>query len=348
MAGGTYEVLFIRFSSLGDVLLTTPAVKAVKRSRPESRVTFLTKAAFAPLLRGNPAVDRTVTLPENPKGLADLVRLCRNLGEYDLVVDLHANLRSRVACLALRAKRIVRYRKGSLQRRLWSMGFCRGSMATGEKHVVERYLEALFPLGIRAELSAPEMWVSEEEEAACREKLAGLGLPPERDYAVLVPGARWPKKRWSPIGFIGVGRWLRDVRKTVVVLAGDRGDRELCAEIGRGVGEECFDLSGQTELRELGALLKGAVIAVGNDSGPGHMAAAVGTPVLTLFGPTSESFGFRPLGENAHVLSHDVGCRPCSVHGGSRCPQERRVCLDDIEAGEAIEAMQVILPGIRK
>ena len=345
MSGGTYQVLFIRFSSLGDVLLATPAVRGLKESRPESRVTFLTKGVFAPLLEGNPSIDRVVRLEDADDGghLPGLIRLCRSLGTFDVVVDLHGNLRSRVACGSISSSRVLRYSKGAVRRRLSTLGWKRAGGAGPERHVIQRYLEALGPLGVDQEPRRPEIHLRPEEVERMANLLRRRGLRDPSRYAVVIPGARWPNKRWTVEGFAAVVRWLSDEMRMDTVLAGDGKEREWSSGVAEAAGEGAVQLTGETNLRELAALLKGARVAVGNDSGPGHIAAAVGTPLVTLFGPTSEAFGFRPFGIRSRVVSHDISCRPCSLHGGRSCPRGNRVCLDEIGADEVIEAMRDVM-----
>jgi heptosyltransferase-2 len=345
MSGGTYQALFIRFSSLGDVLLATPAVRGLKEAMPGSRITFLTKSVFAPLLEENPDIHRIVRLEDADDGgrLPGLIRLCRGLGKFHVVVDLHGNLRSRVACGSVSAQRILRYSKGALRRRLWARGWMRPEPSRPELHVIRRYMEALSPLGVDPEPTRPEIHLRREEEDAAAALLRKHGLPLSSPYGVLIPGARWPNKRWTVEGFAAIGRWLRDEMGAKPVLAGDAGERERCDAVANAMGGGALQLAGETDLRQLAALLKGALVAVGNDSGPGHIAAAVGTPLVALFGPTSEIFGFRPYGRRSRVVSHDLSCRPCSVHGGESCRRGTRVCLDEIDAAEVIEAMRDVM-----
>jgi len=316
----------------------------LKKAIPEVRITYLTKSVYAPVLEGNPSIEAIAGLKRKPRGgdLTALLRLSRELGAFDVVVDLHATLRSRLACAAVRSERTLRYDKDTLLRRFWIMGWKRGVMQAERRHMVERYLEAVRPLGVDPGDLVPEVHLREDEveDAACF--LRGQGVKDPGRFAVLVPGARWPNKRWTAEGFAGVGKWLGGEAGMEVVLAGDGGDREWAEEIAGRMGGKCVSLAGQTGLRQLAAVLKQARIVVGNDSGPGHLATAVGTPVVVLFGPTSEAFGFGPLGERTRVVSHSLDCRPCSLHGGRKCPRGKRSCLDDIEPEEVIRAVREV------
>jgi heptosyltransferase-2 len=204
-------------------------------------------------------------------------------------------------------------------------------------------MEAIAPLGVDPEPARPEIHLRPDEEEAAAVLLRKRGLPLSSPYGVLIPGARWPNKRWTVEGFAAVGRWLRDEMGTEPVLAGGAGERERCDAVAEAMGGGALRLAGETDLRQLAALLKGARVAVGNDSGPGHVATAVGTPLVALFGPTSEIFGFRPFGSRSRAVSHDVSCRPCSVHGGVSCHRGARVCLDEIGPDEVIGAMRDVM-----
>ena len=338
------KALFLRFSSLGDVILTLPAVRCFKAAFPRARVTYLSKSVFAPLFAGNPDIDRFVGLEGLPGegSLSGLVRFCRR-ERYDLVVDLHRNLRGRLASLFTPAPVKLAVRKGSLERRLWAMGWMRGRMGSPKKHVVERYLDTLDPLVIGRGDSIPRITVTGEDRGRAEALLRAQGVREPAKTAVILPGARWPNKCWSVTGFAALGRWLRSELDLEVVLAGDEWDREQVEKVKRNLSFEAADLCGRTGLRDLAGLLSLARVVVGNDSGPGHLAAAVGAPVVAIFGPTSEAFGFAPRGERVRVVSRELDCRPCSVHGGRRCPRGRRSCLDDIAPGAVMEAVKEVI-----
>ena len=136
---------------------------------------------------------------------------------------------------------------------------------------------------------------------------------------------------------------LRDVEALEPVIAGDASDREAAEAVRALVPGGALLLAGGTGLMELAALLKIARVVIANDSGPAHLAAAVGSPVVALFGPTHEAFGFAPRGEWVRVISHPLPCRPCTVHGGLRCPGRRRACLDDIAPEEVLMAARELL-----
>lgn len=337
------RAVIVRFSSLGDVVLTLPAARSLKAAFPDAEIVYLTKAAYRPLLEGQPGVDRVVTLEEAGPGHKALRTLCRGLGRFDLALDLHRTLRSRSCLNALNAARRYCYRKDALLRRLWAAGWMRERMAGAQPHVIDRYLEPLRRFGVAPAHTVPEVAVAPAQLAAVRELLTAAGVRDPDRVAVVVPGARWPNKRWSPASFAAVAAGLRDAESLEPVIAGDASDREAAEAVRALIPGGAPLLAGRTNLVELAALLKLARVVIANDSGPAHLAAAVGSPVIALFGPTHEAFGFAPRGERVMVISRALACRPCTVHGGLRCRRGRRACLDDIAPTEVLAAARDLL-----
>jgi len=337
------RAIVIRFSSFGDVVLTLPVARNLKTAFPAAEIVYLTKSAYRPLLEGQPGIDRVTTLEEAGPGLPALSRHCRGLGHFDLALDLHSTLRSRACLLALRADRSLSYRKDALLRRLWAAGWMRARMQDARLHMMDRYLEPLRRFGITPVHSVPELLVAPGELLAVRELLTAAGVRDPTRTAVVVPGALWPNKRWSPAAFAAVAAGLRDAEGLEPVIAGDAADQETAAGVRALVPGGAVVLAGRTGLTGLAALLKNACVVIANDSGPAHLAAAVGSRVVAIFGPTHEAFGFAPRGARVRTISHDLVCRPCTVHGGVRCPRGRRVCLDDITPDEVLAAAREML-----
>ncbi|MHB8836634.1 MAG: glycosyltransferase family 9 protein [Candidatus Methylomirabilia bacterium] len=337
------RAVIVRFSSLGDVVLTLPVASSLKAAFPAAEILYLTKAAYRPLLEGQPGVDRVVTLEEAGPGLKGLRRLCRGLGRFDLALDLHRTLRSRSCLGALNADHRFSYRKDALLRRLWAAGWMRGRMEGAQPHVIDRYLQPLRRFGVTPAVTVPELLVSAGRLSAVREVVVAAGVRDPGRVAVVVPGARWPNKRWSPSSFAAVADGLRQTEGLEPVIAGDASDQEAAEAVRALIPGGAPLLAGRTSLPELAALLKIARVVVANDSGPAHLAAAVGAPVVVLFGPTHEAFGFVPRGERVRVISRALACRPCTVHGGLRCPNKRRACLDEIAPQEVLSGARELL-----
>jgi heptosyltransferase II len=330
------KVLLIRLSSLGDVILATAAVEALQAEVPGAEVDVLTKPSFREVFRGHGGVRRTLPWEEGRLGaLAKAIRA----GQYEWIVDLHANLRTRVLRLLVPGSRWSVYRKGALRRRLGVLA--RRPALLGDRHVLDRYRDALLPLGLSAVEPQPRLCPGEPERAAVDERLRRAGWDGRCRVVALGPGARWPTKAWPAEHWVELLRGLTS-EGAFPALVGGVEDRDLPRLLGRaGVPGASFVGSG---ILESAAVLARSAVLVTNDSAPLHMAVAVGTPVVALFGPTVRGFGFSPRGPRDVVLERDLPCRPCSLHGGERCPRGDHRCLREIAPAEVLQALGEVAP----
>lgn len=329
------KILVIRLSSLGDVVLATPALRALHQRFPKAEIHVATRTEYAPLVFPSPWVNRVQTLDrKEEKGFVAYLKGIRQ-EEYDLVVDLHATLRSRMIAQASGAGMILRYRKAVLGRR--TLVAFKAKKAFQAKQVVDRYLECLSPLGIEKPSRQPEVVLDSKEKAFGREFLGKSG-----PFIALVPGAKHATKRWLKDGFVEVGKRLWQEDKVGIVVLGSDEEKGLVREVVRGIGEGAKEACG-LGLRQMASVLGSCKVVLTNDSGPMHLATAVGTPVAALFGPTVEDFGFFPLGERNIVLERHLSCRPCSLHGTEECPEGHFKCMREITAGEVLGAVRGVL-----
>jgi ADP-heptose:LPS heptosyltransferase len=308
------RILLVRFSSLGDVVLTTPLVRALRRAFPSAEITFVTKRRYAALLGGNPAIDRIEAL-EAGESLRSLAGRLRGR-PFDHGLDLQGSLRS----LALR--RAVRGRwtgYGKRRGRRWRLLLAGGHAQPDDVPVAERYFGAAAHLGIRPDGEPAEVFPS----APAREAAAALG---PAGFVALAPGARHHTKRWPPGHWRALAERLAE-RGLAVVGVGDAAERELLC--GGPIGEAYG-----APLDVTAALLARALVVVANDSGLMHLATAVRRPVVALFGPTVRALGFSPYRAEAVVLERAMRCRPCSATGGPFCPLLHHRCLRDITPAE--------------
>ena len=325
------RILVIRLSSLGDIVLTLPALKALKTRFPGARVDVLVKARYRDLLQGHPHVDGLFVLREG-EGIRALAGRLRERS-HDIVVDLHANLRSRLLCLLLSAGTTLRISKRPLRRRLMVLLHRRFKRPV---HTADLYLQTLRPLGIEARREVPRLTVPPEEQQEAQRFLEDHGLAGRRTLVGLHPGARWPGKRWPAKRFVEAGqRLIEQGRKSVVVFGGE-GEEALAEEVARGIGPQAVAAAGLS-LRPLTALIARCGLFITNDSGPMHLAGALGVPAVAIFGPTHPVLGFWPLGERDVFLTADLKCSPCSLHGDRRCPRDW-LCLREVTVDRVVQA----------
>jgi lipopolysaccharide heptosyltransferase II len=325
-------ILLVRFSSIGDILLTTPLVRALARRHPEAKLVYVTKRAMAPLVADNPHLADVVTLePDEP--VRHLARRLRDLRPTH-GLDLHGSLRSAALRLLVRC-RWAGYRKRKLARTLL-ISTKLDAYRAPSLPVAERYFEAARRLDARPDGAPPELFLGRGATERVAGWLAARGLA-DASLAALAPGAahatkRWPMAHWSALA----GR-LRAMGFEPVIVGGpdDRGlAQQLVAE---GTGASA---AGEFSLQETGALLARARVVVSGDTGVMHMATAVGAPVVALFGPTVEQFGFFPYRAPATVLQRALDCRPCSATGTATCPLGHHRCLVDIAPADVVAAVE--------
>ncbi|MDR2503868.1 MAG: glycosyltransferase family 9 protein [Deltaproteobacteria bacterium] len=326
--------LVFRLSSLGDVLLTSGPMLYWHKERGW-RFTVLTGRPFAPLFAHNPAVAEVIGLGAGELRTAHLLPFLRALAlerQGQGLLDLHGTLRSRMLSFFWRGP-VRRYPKLALERRLFLR--CRSAPLARRLRacsVTQRYVMTAQAQAPPAGLLLPQIFLTPEEKEAARARLRAAGCPGPRRPIALHPYAAharkaWPQEYWARLAAILEARgrpWF----------AVGRGDTPFARDER--------DFSNRTDLRELCALLAEADVLVSGDSGPVHLAEAVGTPALALFGPTAAEWGFFPAGAKSAVLEKPLPCRPCSLHGAARC-KLNGLCLSSISPEEAAARLEDML-----
>ena len=227
----------------------------------------------------------------------------------------------------MRADRKLAYRKDALLRRLWAAGWMRGRMAAGAAARGRPLPRAAAPARRRAGARGRPSCASTPRAVAPRpaQLLAAAGVRDPDAHRGRRPRRALAEQALAGGGVRrGRGRRCARGRALEPVIVGDAADREAAEAVRALIPGGAALAGGRHGSAALAALLKRARVVVANDSGPAHLAAAVGTPVVALFGPTHEAFGFAPRGGRVRVISRDLPCRPCTVHGGVRCPRGRR------------------------
>lgn len=337
------NILIIRLGSIGDVVLTTPVITALKKIYPDASVDFLVKKEYHELLAGNPHIRKLISFDSTRhKGLKGLFEKTRELRSerYQYVIDLHGNLRSRIISALIHGSKTLRYDKQVVQRRLILNGF-----KVQTKHTVDAYLSALNTMGMKEVTgfkSVPSLYLSEDEKKEAAAFLKNKGIPEGPIIVGLNPGARWRTKRWTEEGFIDTGRRLVKELGAHIVVFGGPDEVDLCRRIAEGIGKNGLHVAGMVGLKETAALIGRCKVFVSNDSGPMHIATAVGTPVVGIFGPTVCGFGFSPLGKST-VVEKELKCRPCSLHGTNVCPKGHFECMKGIRADDVFEKIMGML-----
>jgi heptosyltransferase-2 len=328
------NVLAVRFSSIGDVLLTTPLLRALRRRHPAARITVLTKLVHAPLLSHNPHVTHVIGIPAD-RGTMSLVAELRS-NRYTHMLDLHDSIRSRILRLLVPG-RWTSYPKHRMARAMLIR--TKKSWYRDSRSVAERYFDAARDLDVAPDGAPPDLFLSPEAVREAADWLAESRLALERPLIALAPGAAHATKRWP------LEHWHALVRRIVaegfdIVLVGGTDDVPVGHALAANSGGRVVNGAGQFGLQGTGAVLQRARVVVSGDTGVMHMATAVERPVVALFGPTVQPFGFFPYTPRAEVLELALACRPCSSKGSARCPLGHHRCLGDLGPDLVFDAVR--------
>ena len=304
------RILLIKPSAIGDVVHALPVLNLLRRTWPDAHVAWVLTPACANLLDGHPLLNEVILFERGrfgrgwrePAAAAGLVKFMKRLrgGEFDLVVDLQGLFRS--GWMARQTRAPVRI--GFANAREFAPLFYthRVDVGTTEQHAIDRYLKVAAALGCGDAPVAFPFHVTEDDRRHV-ESLVPAGQGAHR-YAVLIPGTNWQTKRWPAERFAALVKPLRDRFGLATVAAGSPDEVEIASRVGG------INVAGRTTLRQLVALLERAALVVANDSGPMHIAAALGRPLVTLFGPTNP-VRTGPYRRDDAVLRLDIPCSPC-------------------------------------
>jgi lipopolysaccharide heptosyltransferase II len=329
------NILMVRFSSIGDLILTTPLLRAVRERHPEARITFVVREDMADVLRHNPRIDELIAWRRG-SSLADLARRLR-AERWTHRLDLHGSLRSHLL-RGMVGGRWTSYPKHRIRRKLLIVTHGKRGGPLG--HVAERYFAAARQLDVAPDGRAPEFFTSRAAEIDAAAFLTEHGLGRARPLVALAPGAAHFTKRWPREHWISLARQLSATHD--IAIAGGTAERTVAGEMVAAASGRAASAAGRFSLDGTAALLRHALALVAGDTGVLHLATAVGTPVVGLYGPTIEAFGFFPYAATAVTLQHHLGCRPCSSQGGPVCPLVHHHCLVKLMPEEVMAAVKVM------
>ncbi len=328
------QLLLVKPSSMGDVIHALPVLDLLHRQWPQTAIDWLVKPEWAPLLMGHPMLREVVSLPRAWRAWSPMIAALRRK-RYEMMIDLQGLLRSAFIGWASGAPVRVGFANAREGSPWWYTH--RIAPPPDPVHAVDRYLALARQLGVQsggpARFPLPA-WPAAEAWAA--NLWAGEGIEPGEPVCVIHPAARWTTKRWPAERFARAADELAANGWRVMTVAG-AGEREQAETVVRLMRRRVLNLAGQTTLPQLAALLRRSAALVTNDSGPMHLAAAVGTPVVALFGPTDPR-KVGPYGPGHATIAKPVDCSSCSRQ---RCVKEL-ACLRAIEVEEVVKAVNAV------
>lgn len=331
-------------SFLGDVILTTPLLGALRKILRPGRLSVVVRPEAIPLVAHHPCVDGVVVDDKRgeDRGITGLGRIAHRLRRerIDVVVAPHRSARTALV-LALAG---IPHRVGFAECPAAPLYHTRVRRHRS-RHDVERNLGLVLAFGEppRAYVEAPCLVPGAQAEERARSLLASLGIDDRRPLYGVCPGSVWPTKRWHVDGYAAVARALRARGDATVLLLGGAEDRPIADAIQRSTGDAAIDLVGRTDLGTFVAVVARLRAMISNDSAPMHVAAACSVPVIVVFCATTPAQGYGPYGTEAEVVQADLECRPCGRHGGRRCPRGTEDCMRLVDADDVLAALERVL-----
>jgi lipopolysaccharide heptosyltransferase I len=332
--------LIVRLGALGDVVHAIPVAAALRRAFPDARIDWLVSAKHREILDLVPVIDRRLVI--NDRGDASGgTSLLSAIGElrrarYDVAIDLQGLLKSALLARSSGAPRVVgfssRYARERAARLFYTDAYNPGRGGLYDpretRHVVDINLGLLGVLGITAPAREFPIEAVDSEAARRAREQAGGG------YALLNPGAAWPNKRWPPERLAAIATALRARHGLMSVVLWGPGEETLAEAVVAAADGAAF-VSPKATIADLVALARGAALMVSGDTGPTHIAAAVGTPIVGIYGPTRPTRN-GPMSPLDVTVSRDGVCQ---CHHLRRCKLDR-MCLLDIDCGEVLDAVE--------
>lgn len=349
------HILLLRFSSLGDVVMQTSMASWIKQVAPSAFITFVTAKEFTSLLDNHPHIDKVVGY-ERQKGLKDLINLRKvtrqihKVKNIDFIIDLHGTTRSfflkllnpDIPCLNQDKRRIERQLLVKLKIDLLKK----------EKTLHERTIfdyQGFFD--VKYEREHLESFITDLNKSSGSITSAPDSfkesnfVPPFKKYIVIAPVASFDPKRWPMEKFISFTKTFIDDKDlsnySIAIVAGPSDD--YVDAINHLVSEHpnrLINLKGKTNLKESSKVIRSSELVLGNDTGMGHIAESFGVPSISIFGPTSESFGFKPHRADSESISVDLWCRPCSTTGKKKCFRSKQYCMDNVTIERVLKSVK--------
>lgn len=323
----TNKILIIRLSSLGDILLTTPFIRAIKTQFPHIKIDMVIREEYADVIKLNPYIDKKLLYKKDDKSNSILIDQLKT-NNYELVIDLQNNLRSKKVVSSLKTKS-VKFDKRSFDKFLLV------------NFKINKLKEAP-QIPVRYSNTIQNLKLDEKGLDLFTNKSVNTEIIGKNTLIGFCPGARHYTKRWPKEYFIELGNKLTQNGYTIVLFGG-RIDKEICAELVNKISG-AINLSNSDDLLQTTADMILCKAVVCNDSGLMHTASASGTKVIAIFGSTVKEFGFAPYNCGNLILENNsLTCRPCSHIGRSDCPKKHFDCMNSIKPEFVFEKLKSFL-----
>ncbi len=319
------KILIYRISSIGDILLTTPVVRCLRKALPDAQIHFITRRKYKDLLDDHPDLDKLWLVEHSPLEIADDLKR----EHYDLMIDLHRNIRSIRLWLKLRVKRRT---FPKLNIRKWLLTSMRINVLP-DVHITDRYFRAVQHLGVRNDGNGLSFFLPDTDESL------NSRLPAE-PYVVLALGGTFKTKRY-PADLCSM---FIELSPYPIVLLGGETELNDAREMAALSPQKTINLCAELSLKQSAQVINQAAVVVANDTGMMHLASALKKPLVSIWGSTIPAFGMYPCFPSSMndlsviVENNNLKCRPCSKLGFDQCPKGHFRCMRDIQPEIIIQA----------
>ena len=320
------KFLIIRFSSIGDIVLTTPVVRCLKQQMPDAEVHFLVKESFKPVVAHNPYIDKIHVLAHSWELMLEELKA----EDYDYIIDLHHNVKTLRVKKTLKKKAFSFYKLNIQKYLLTALKI----NLLPRLHIVDRYMKTVSSFGVKNDGMGLDYFISKEEET----KWSDIPASHHAGYIACVIGAAHGTKKWP------VHKWkafCTQMNHPIILLGGSE-DSEAGNEIAAVDSIKVYNACGKFKLNESADLVRKSKLVITHDTGLMHIAAAYKKPIISLWGNTVPAFGMTPYYGTAMVKDvilqvNKLWCRPCSKIGYKKCPLGHFKCMEKIQAEELVQ-----------
>jgi heptosyltransferase-2 len=328
------RILVIRFSSLGDVILTSPFLRILRQKFPEAQIDFCTKTEYAEILKYNPNITNIIEADNDLNfGKLKILRKSRKENRYDLVIDLHNNLKTFYLKIFFRLhSKVLVFRKYSIRKFL--LVKFKINLLKHFPPIYLRYINTLKKVtGLNGNdlKTLPEIFTGDNAKNKLITILRENGVTDISNIICIVPGSKHFTKTYPPEYFAELIKLMHNDR-IKFILAGTKTDKTLIDEIISKSQGNVYDFSDRLNLLELAELMRISRLVISGDTGPMHIAEALNVPLIAVMGSSVREFGFYPASERSIVIENTgLSCRPCSHIGKEKCPKGHFKCMLEIK-----------------
>lgn len=331
------KIVVIDLLYMGDLIFATPFFKQLRKNYIDSKIDIIVNSNFYDLIEDNPYFDNVIAY-DKKWSIKESYKFAKKIkkGNYDLGINIHGNWRTILLMYLISPDYNIGY--GGDGKSL----FLDKTIKTSDNlHMVKVYLQFLEKMDLKSfEDDSIELKVNKEAKKNMNElintKIKEEDLSKKKRLIALNTGGTWSTKRWPKIKFAKLADKIKDNGEEVIFIGGPSDKKRVKDIISLMKNNRVINATGKTSLKELAALVKKSDLVISNDSGPVHVAAAVGTKTITIFGPSDEK-KYRPYGEIHEIITNEIDCRPCGEH---ECPLGHHNCMEKIEVEEVMKLVK--------